>query len=94
MGKIKVIAEIEPKGDFPVVSAPNVAVGDTTLDAAMSTATAAINNKVDKETGKGLSTNDYTTNEKNKLAGIEAQANKTTVDSSLSGSSTNPVTII
>lgn len=32
--------------------------------------------KVDKETGKGLSTNDYTTAEKNKLAGIEAQANK------------------
>ena len=27
-------------------------------------------NKVDKVTGKGLSTNDYTTNEKNKLAGI------------------------
>lgn len=32
--------------------------------------------KVDKETGKGLSTNDYTTIEKNKLAGIETGANK------------------
>lgn len=31
--------------------------------------------KVNKETGKGLSTNDYTTVEKNKLAGIEANAN-------------------
>lgn len=41
--------------------------------------------------GKGLSTNDYTTTEKEKLAGIEAQANKTTVDSALSGTSTNPV---
>ena len=41
--------------------------------------------------GKGLSTNDYTTDEKEKLAGIEAQANKTTVDSALSDSSTNPV---
>lgn len=30
--------------------------------------------KVDKETGKGLSSNDYTTEEKNKLAGIEAGA--------------------
>lgn len=30
--------------------------------------------KVDKETGKGLSTNDYTTNEKNKLAGIASGA--------------------
>ena len=29
-----------------------------------------INEKVDKETGKGLSTNDYTTAEKNKLAGL------------------------
>ena len=27
-------------------------------------------NKVDKVSGKGLSTNDYTTTEKNKLAGI------------------------
>ena len=31
---------------------------------------AAIGNKVDKVEGKGLSTNDYTTEEKNKLAGI------------------------
>lgn len=31
---------------------------------------AALNDKVDKETGKGLSTNDYTTVEKTKLAGI------------------------
>ena len=37
----------------------------------------ALGTKVDKETGKGLSTNDYTTTEKNKLSGIEsgAQAN-------------------
>lgn len=32
--------------------------------------------KVDKVEGKGLSTNDYTTPEKNKLAAIEAEANK------------------
>ena len=30
-----------------------------------------LGNKVDKETGKGLSTNDYTTDEKTKLAGLE-----------------------
>ena len=36
---------------------------------------ARLNNKVDKVTGKGLSTNDYTTTEKNKLAGIAAGAN-------------------
>ena len=50
-----------------------------------------LNEKVDKETGKGLSTNDYTSAEKTKLSGIEVQANKTIVDSALSSSSTNPV---
>lgn len=35
-----------------------------------------LNNKVDKVSGKGLSTNDYTTTEKDKLAGIESGANK------------------
>lgn len=34
-----------------------------------------LGNKVDKVTGKGLSTNDYTTTEKNKLAGIATNAN-------------------
>ncbi len=33
-----------------------------------------LDDKVDKEAGKGLSTNDYTTTEKNKLAGIAAGA--------------------
>lgn len=37
------------------------------------------------------STNDYTTAEKNKLAGIQAGANKTIVDPALSPTSTNPV---
>lgn len=51
-----------------------------------------INNKVEKVTGKGLSTNDYTTTEKNKLAGIEAGAEvNPTIDSGLSTTSTNPV---
>lgn len=35
-----------------------------------------VENKVDKETGKGLSTNDYTTTEKSKLEGIQAGATK------------------
>ena len=51
----------------------------------------SLDNKVDKVQGKGLSTEDYTTAEQTKLAGIEAEANKTIVDSALSGSSTNPV---
>lgn len=51
----------------------------------------ALANKVDKVSGKGLSTEDYTTAEKTKLGGIEAEANKTVVDSALDGTSTNPV---
>ena len=47
--------------------------------------------KVDKETGKGLSSNDFTDTLKNKLEGIAAGATKVTVDSSLSTSSENPV---
>lgn len=35
-----------------------------------------VNTKVDKVSGKGLSTNDYTSEEKSKLEGIEAEANK------------------
>ena len=38
----------------------------------------ALGNKVDKVSGKGLSTNDYTTAEKTKLSGIETGANKYT----------------
>ena len=34
----------------------------------------SLNDKVDKETGKGLSTNDYTTAEKNKLSGVASGA--------------------
>lgn len=44
-----------------------------------------------KEDGKGLSTNDYTTADKTKLAGIDEGANKTTVDDALSATSLNPV---
>ena len=41
----------------------------------------ALSNKVDKVSGKGLSTNDYTTAEKNKLAGIAEGANAYTLPS-------------
>ena len=50
-----------------------------------------LNGKVDKVSGKGLSTNDYTTAEKNKLAGIATGANKTVVDSDISTTSTNAI---
>lgn len=44
-----------------------------------------------KESGKVLSTNDFTNEYKTKLDGIEAGANKTVVDSTLDKESTNPV---
>lgn len=40
-----------------------------------------LDSKVDKITGKGLSTNDYTTDEKNKLAGIAAGAQVNVIES-------------
>lgn len=46
-----------------------------------------ISGKVDKVDGKGLSTNDYTTAEKNKLAGIATGANKITKTSELTNDS-------
>ena len=63
---------------------------DLTNDSNFATIT-ALNSKVDKVTGKGLSTNDYTTAEKDKLASIENGANKTIVDTDLNSTSTNPV---
>lgn len=50
-----------------------------------------VTNKVDKVTGKDLSTNDFTNEYKIKLDGIELGANKTIVDSEFSDTSTNPV---
>ena len=50
------------------------------------------NEKVDKVSGKGLSTNDYTTDEKNKLAGIEARADVNTIESiSVNSTTVSPV---
>jgi hypothetical protein len=51
----------------------------------------ALAGKVDIIQGKGLSDNNYTTSEKEKLSGIEAQATKTVIDSTLTENSENPV---
>ena len=66
-------------------------VSELTNDRGYLTVHQDISMKVDKVSGKGLSTEDFTSAEKTKLAGIEAGANKTTIDSSMSTSSTNPV---
>lgn len=78
---------------YPATKIANVEGLQSALNAKANSSdvTSGLAGKVDKVSGKGLSTNDYTTAEKNKLAGIEAQANKTVVDSALSSSSTNPV---
>lgn len=63
------------------------------LDDSVSDLTSKINTKVTAQTGKGLSTNDYTTAEKNKLATVEPNANYfvLTVDTELNNTSENPV---
>lgn len=58
---------------------------DSTKVAQIATNTTNIANKVDKETGKGLSTNDYTTAEKNKVALINSTE---TLTFTLSGGTT------
>ena len=65
-------------------------ITDLTNDSDFATTT-QLDTKVDRVTGKGLSTNDYTTEEKTKLSNIEDGANKTVVDTALSSTSTNPV---
>lgn len=66
------------------ITKANIGLGnvDNTSDVnkPISTATqTALDNKVDKVTGKGLSTNDFTTTEKNKLSGIESGAQVNTI---------------
>ena len=73
-------------------TAPTAASGtNNTQIATTAFVQTATSGKVDKVTGKGLSTNDYTTAEKDKLASIESGANKTVVDTALSSTSTNPL---
>ena len=50
------------------------AIPDTSELATKTEVTQGLAGKVDKETGKGLSTNDYTTTDKTKLANIESGA--------------------
>lgn len=75
--------QADSTADDYIKNKPTIPQG-VTVDSALSTTstnpvenrviTNALDNKVDKETGKGLSTNDFTTAEKNKLAGIQAGA--------------------
>jgi hypothetical protein len=76
---VKGDAETDYRAGNVNITKENIGLGnvDNTADAdkPISTATqTALSGKVDKVTGKGLSSNDFTTEEKNKLAGIEAGA--------------------
>lgn len=70
-------------GDFVIVDSQTEGTRKFDLGAGLAAIDTALGTKVDKVTGKGLSTEDYTTAEKTKLSGIEAQANKTVLDTEL-----------
>lgn len=78
-----------PKSDLSSSIQTSLDKADTALQehqslenyATTSSVTEALRNKVDKAEGKGLSSNDYTIEEKNKLSGIEAGAQKNLVSS-------------
>lgn len=79
-GAAALTAHVNNKSNPHEVTKAQVGLGnvDNTSDANKPVSTAqqtALNGKVDKVSGKGLSTNDYTTTEKNKLAGIAENAN-------------------
>ena len=65
--------------------------GYNTLSGTVATLGTTVGNKVDKVSGKGLSTNDFTNELKTKLENIDFEANKTEVDKALSSTSENPV---
>lgn len=62
------------------------ALSDTSTNPVQNAAiTAELNKKVNAETGKGLSTNDYTTTDKDKLSGIESGAQKNPTFATING---------
>lgn len=62
--------EIEAKIDALIGDAPEIMDSLPELIDVINTHAELIEGKVDRQTGKDLSTNDYTTEEKNKLAGL------------------------
>jgi len=81
----KAYADSLPQGSVTDVKVDNASVvtsGVANID---------LTGKVDVEAGKGLSTNDYTTAEKTKLAGIETGAEVNTIESvSVNGTAVTP----
>lgn len=76
-------AQTDATADSFILNKPDIYTKDETDD--------LLDEKVDVETGKGLSANDFTDALKEKLDGIETGATKTEVDTAISATSTNPV---
>lgn len=75
------------ENDIPEVTVPTK-TSDLTNDSGFVTGTDVANDYVAKESGKGLSTEDYTSDEKTKLAGLSAPENKTFAESNWVASGT------
>ncbi|MDD6081528.1 MAG: hypothetical protein PUB89_01630, partial [Oscillospiraceae bacterium] len=84
MANLRVIAEIKPAGDFPVVDAPNVSVaGGKRLDVALSEAAAEVAKKANKsEVDTALASK---ANKSEVDAALASKANKSEVDAALAG---------
>lgn len=67
--------------------ASKVHAGENALTMLVQLVKTAMKSKVDVEAGKGLSSNDYTTEEKTKLGSVAEGANKTTVEDLLTSDS-------
>lgn len=82
--------DAENKVDISVPSVSQTTGSSDSNVMSQGAVTTQLDNKVDKISGKGLSTEDFTASAKNKLAGIETGATKNTVVQS-TGSSTTSV---
>ena len=90
-GAINGVATLDAEGKIPSTQIPGGIQPQITIDPAPAEDStnavssggvySALGGKVDKENGKGLSTNDYTTAEKTKLAEIESGAETNVIES-------------
>lgn len=95
MSNIKLNAKLRAYSNASI-ELPALAVDDTLSETSTNPVqnkviTLALSEKVNKEVGKTLTSNDFTNKLKDKLDNIEVGANKTTIDTELSDTSNNPV---
>ena len=95
MSNIKLNAKLRAYSNASI-ELPALAVDDTLSETSTNPVqnkviTLALSEKVDKEVGKTLTSNDFTNELKDKLDNIEVGANKTIIDAELSDTSNNPV---